>query len=160
MTIESANGKTVVEATEEDLNGALDNLNDTNNFLILADADQFIQCACSDGGRFIIEYRDDTGHYAAKTPQSPEKNAQIFRAYLKGTGDWKKMTDWNLEQDAASDEAPRGSGAGSFADNLKADLSPDRIFGSVKRQVSRELSRQVSRKTGGLVSKLLRKVIK
>lgn len=159
MNTESANGTVIQKVSEVQLLQALQDLNEENNFLILSDGEEYIQCAWSDGGDLVVEYQDESGHYAADTLQTTESVQGLFSAYLSDGDDWKSMIQWTREEGTTRpEENPAGSGR--FADNLKADLSPDKIFGSVKRQVSREISRQVSRKTGGLVSKLIRKVIK
>ncbi|WP_319416622.1 hypothetical protein [Marispirochaeta aestuarii] len=161
MKIENANGKTVRNITGEDLHQEIAALNEENNFLILSDGDDYIQCAVSGSG-FIVEYQDSTGHYSSDDTLSSDAIEKLFKAYLSRSTEWRGMAGWAKGSGpAGADESVASPEKGeSFADTLKKDLSPGKILDSVKRQVSREISRGVSRKTSGTVGRMIRKFFK
>jgi len=161
MKIENAIGKIVQNATGEDLHHEIAALNEESNFLILSNGDDYIQCAVSDSG-FMAEYQDGTGHYSSEDVLSSETIEKLFTAYLSRSNAWRGMVRWEVASNSAEEDQPSGSegNTGSFTDSLKKDLSPGKLFDSVKRQVSREISRGVSRKTSGTVGRMIRKFFK
>jgi hypothetical protein len=163
MNIETASGHTVQNVKAEELHEALAGLNEENNFLILTDGDDYIQCAISGSGSgFFAEYQDTSGHYSSDDGLSSETIEKLFTAYLSRSNAWRGLVRWEVASNSAEEDQPSGSegNTGSFTDSLKKDLSPGKLIDSVKRQVSREISRGVSRKTSGTVGRMIRKFFK
>ncbi|WP_319560668.1 hypothetical protein [Marispirochaeta sp.] len=163
MNIETASGHTVQNVKAEELHEALAGLNEENNFLILTDGDDYIQCAISGSGSgFFAEYQDTSGHYGSDDGLSSETIEKLFTAYLSRSGEWRGLVSWEAVSDSGGQKQSAGAreNTGSFTDSLKQDLSPGKLFDSVKRKVSREISRGVSRKTSGTVGRLVRKFFK
>lgn len=161
MNLETASGFMSKNVTEKVLKENLAKLNKDNDFLILSDGDNYIQCAWSENG-FISEYQDSSGHYSSSPNISADTISQLFSAYLSGSGKWSTLIAWESQsmEEGSMEDGKRSVESGSFTDSLKGELSPGKIFDSVKRQVSRELGQNVSRKTSGFLGKMIRKVIK
>ncbi len=161
MDIETASGHAKQNVTAKELQEALEGLNKENNFLILSNGGDYIQCAVSDSG-FFAEYQDKSGHYSSEDGLSADTIENLFTAYLSRSDTWRDLASWEAVSDSDGDDQSAGSegNAGSFTDSLKKDLSPGKLFDSVKRQVSREISRGVSRKTSGTVGRMIRKFFK
>lgn len=157
MNIETASGSDIQNASVEQLEKSLAGLGGSNDFLILIDGDNYIQCAGSKDG-FIAEYQDSTGHYGSAPGLSAETIKDMFTSYLSRTERWKGLTAWSVVDLLESDAGEQRPA--SFADALKGELSPEKLFGAVKKQVSREVGRNVTRKASGLAGKMLRKIIK
>ncbi len=156
MKIETANGTQMQNVDETDLIKQLKSLSDDNNFLILSDGENYIQCALLDTG-FIAEYQDPTGHYEADSIVSGDTIEKMFTAYLGSTADWKTMTAWSYAQGGGA-SAPVNEEKSSRG-SIKQNLSPENLLNSVKNQVSREVSRGISRKTSGFIGRIIRKFL-
>ena len=157
MDIETASGQNVQNATEDQLKKSLAGLGGENDFLILSDGGNYIQCAGSSAG-FIAEYQDESGHYSAGTSLSAGVIEEIFTSYLSRSEKWKSLANWAVDELPGS--SPGQERPASFRDALKGEISADELFGAVKKQVSGEVGRGVSRKASGLVGKMVRKIIK
>jgi hypothetical protein len=161
MNLETASGYKAQNVTEAVLNENLAKLNEENDFLILSNGDDYIQCAWSKNG-FIPEYQDTSGHYSCSQDISVDTVSRLFSAYLSGSREWTTLITWESQSmaEGSIEEGKIPGKSESFSDSLKGELSPGKIFDSVKKQISRELGSTVSRKTSGLLGKIIRKVIK
>ncbi|HAK45681.1 MAG TPA: hypothetical protein DCO79_07155 [Spirochaeta sp.] len=155
--VETASGINIQNTTVEQLENSLAGLGGSNDFLILGDGDNYIQCAVSDTG-FITEYQGGSGHYNSAPSLSDETIKDIFTSYLSRTETWKTLTTWTSAELAGNGSAEQRSE--SFGGALKGELSAEKLFRAVKKQVSREVGREVTRKNSGLVGKMIRKIIK
>jgi hypothetical protein len=160
MNIETASGFTARNVTPQQLTVNLAGLDGGNDFLILSDGEDYLQCAWSQTG-FTAEYQDASGHYSSQAGLPLETIEELFSAYLARSGGWRSLVVWESAGSGASPAADRSDeGGAGLKDALKGQLSPDNLLKSVKRQVSSEVNRAVSRKTSGIIGRLVRKILK
>ena len=161
MNIETASGHNLLNVTEEQLKDSLSGLNSDNDFLILSNGEDYIQCAYSETG-FITEYQDASGHYSSGPGLSVETTEKIFTAWLAGSDEWKTLTAWTIDDIPETGSAPERDGQKPFdlKSVVKGDISPEKLFGAVKNQIAREAGREVTKKTSKLVGKMIRKITK
>ena len=158
MKIETASGFQKDEIDQEELLSNLRGMDRGNDYLILTDRDDYIQCALSDGG-FLAEYQDGSGHYSSDDTLNSEMIEKIFTSYLAGDGEWKTLTTWSPEEAPSVESVKAGAETGRTVEGLMSDLTPGNILHSVKKQVEREVGRSVSRKTSGIIGKVIRKFL-
>ncbi len=129
------------------------------DFLILSNGEDYIQCAYSETG-FIAEYQDASGHYSSGPGLSVETTERIFTAWLAGSGEWKTLTAWTIDDIPETGAAPDSDRQKPFdlKGAIKGDISPEKLFGAVKNQIAREAGREVTKKTSKLVGKMIRKI--
>ncbi len=159
MKIETASGLQKNSITREELLENLNKLDESNDYLILSDGEDYIQCAYSEGS-FLAEYQDSSGHFSSESGIGRETIEKLFSAYFSGDGSWKSLVSWSRDDTPAGSEGQaQAADHGGMAKGLMGDLSPEKILGSVKKQVQREVGRSISRKTNGLVSKVIKKFL-
>ena len=160
MNIETASGFTAQNVTAPQLTENLAALDGENDFLILSDGADYLQCAWSRSG-FIAEYQDASGHYSSEAGLPLETMEQLFSAYLARSGDWRSLVTWESAGGGTSSEADGSQeGGAGLKGALKGQFTSGGLLNSVKSQVSREVSRKVSSSTSGLVGRLIKKILK
>ena len=160
MNIETASGFTARNVSPEQLKENLAGLDGDNDFLILSDGQEYLQCAWSRSG-FIAEYQDASGHYSSEAGLPLQTIEQLFSAYLAHSADWRSLVVWESDGGGVSPAADgEQEGGAGLAGALKGQFRSGGLLNSVKRQVSSEVSRAVSRKTSGIIGRLVRQILK
>ena len=89
MNIELSSGKKISSITADDLKDKLQLLKSGEDYLILEDGENYIQCATSEDS-LLFEYQDGTGHYSSSSAVSFGKGEEILSLYLGRDSSWKK----------------------------------------------------------------------
>lgn len=150
MNMETADGRTFLNVDAAKLKEVLSSLDKGNDFAILSNGENYLQCAYS-ANSYCMEYQDSSGHYESLSGNSSyEETEKIFLQYLENGGEITIRSEWrrvSAEQSQGENFHSSGNSSGSLVDQLKSEAK-------------RGLKRAINRKTSGLVRNALNKLIK
>ena len=173
MNIELSSGKKFNNVSADELKEKLQLLKSGEDFLILEDNDNYIQCAVS-GSSLLFEYRDNTGHYTGSSIVSYEKGEEILVLYINRDNGWKNLTSWEEgdSYEGADATGQKGSSASVFSSSESSSGGSDKqeqnddplsmggLLNTLKKTAKKEVKRAVEKKTSGLVKDVFRKFTK
>ena len=164
--------KKISSITADDLKDKLQLLKSGEDYLILEDGENYIQCATSEDS-LLFEYQDRTGHYSSSSALSFEKGEEILSLYLCRDSSWKTLTGWESDNSYDNTDTASASGAssgfsssstsntsGQEAEKSEEAFSVGGIMNTIKKTAKKEVKRAVETKTGGLVKDVFRKFMK
>jgi hypothetical protein len=108
MELSRSEGRAIRDPTPDDIEAALNELDNDDAFLILAAAaEEYVQAAGT-----CLEYRAAGHHYRAVEPCGRDVVRRVFLAYLAGDGQWRALTEWQDVTEEVS--AVRGARCGWY----------------------------------------------
>ncbi len=118
MNLRFADDSIINITGKEQLSAAVASLNNTNDFAVLDDGENFIQTAYNDG-TFYVTYRDTTGIYESSDGKLPLETVQdLFTRYWSGDTTWKTMITWETQGGGSPSDIPPASRPGDIKDEL------------------------------------------
>ncbi|MEO1021914.1 MAG: hypothetical protein AAFW89_05170 [Bacteroidota bacterium] len=96
MKLSSSHGKAITEPTDQQINDAIDDIEDNNgSFVILDSGKDFVQAAGSLPDKLVVEYQVDGKHFQSMSENhSAEEVKNILKQFRNGLGDFKRQYEW------------------------------------------------------------------
>ena len=96
MKLSASHGKKISDPTDQEINHAIDDIEDNNGSFVILDTDNgFIQAAGSLPDKLFVEYQIDGEHFQSTSHDlSTEQVKDIFKQFRHGLSDYKRNYDW------------------------------------------------------------------
>lgn len=96
MKLSASHGKKISEPTDQQINQAIEDIEDNNgSFVILDTENGFVQAAGSLPDKLLVEYQIDGKHFQSISQNlSADQVKDIFKQFRHGLSDFKRNYDW------------------------------------------------------------------
>ncbi|WP_018128268.1 hypothetical protein [Balneola vulgaris] len=96
MKLSASHGKKISEPTDQQINQAIDEIEDNNGSFVILDAENgFVQAAGSLPDKLLVEYQIDGKHFQSISQNlSAEQVKDIFKQFRHGLNDFKRNNEW------------------------------------------------------------------
>lgn len=96
MKLSASHGKKISEPTDQQINHAIEDIEDNNGSFVILDTDNgFVQVAGSLPNKLIVEFRIDGKHFQSVSQNfSADQVKDIFKQFRHGLRDFKRNYEW------------------------------------------------------------------
>ncbi|MEP1150326.1 MAG: hypothetical protein ABJH08_01250 [Balneola sp.] len=96
MKLSASHGKKISEPTDQQINKAIDDIEDKNGSFVILDTDNgFVQAAGSLPDKLLVEYQIDGKHFQSISQNLSANQVQdIFKQFCHGLSDYKRDYEW------------------------------------------------------------------
>lgn len=141
MNLEDSNGTISIPKDVTEVTAMIDRVGNGIDHCILSDGEMYIQTAGT-APSLVVEYQDDTGHYAAAELHSAQTVKDLFSAFFQKNDSWRTLIAFSRE---GENPAARSADTGRTNSRPGEKGLKDGLIDSVKREVKNNVSGMVRR---------------